>query len=472
MLIFYLHQVEVSIRRICRNLELPLPGRDDFAKVVKYNAYNLTLQSWANHYTDAYMSAPLTAALWRPPNIRELEPVKPASFCLMDPYYPPPSPAPPARQTRAARFAFLVVRTYLSDDGGGGGGGGGAAALPRSRVVELALSVFQQATQRLRSTVPAPAAAPYSETQLYFWIVYMHAKLAPLPAGRSAPGDDDGLLGREDVTFDALLRNGLVHAREWQAHYSRGLWESVGARIAVAAPDLAMLHKIGGGPLRRSDVNEAVEAVFTPEIAGDEELGWRKAYAMLWLREVPGAEASLAPRNHAELLFCLFWRLSGHERLRDLAGCVEDVVSGLKVQSRSHAVYARLMRSALLRELAAPARKMKQQVSMLEPFERLLANNMHLLQEDLTDYRAMRLEEQLGGGVEPAWRVSNDDLSSRLSYATLTDDDEKRTLAADDEKCTLAEDYEKVSSYDQAEDQSILDEQEWDVVTITGADDV
>ena len=451
MLIFYLYQVEIAIRRFCRDFSEPLPSRDDFEKVVFYNRHNLLPDSWTKFYTETFMSHPLTAAFFRLPNALDLPAVRPAGgFCLCDPYLPAATPAPAPTQARAARFAFAVVQTYLS------------SPVPNGRLAEESFPVFEQATMRLRGDERRRAAvAPYSETQLYFWIAHMHTLLDPLPATpvpfHCAP-DGAALVPRCALSFDALLRGGLLSLSAWTEHYSPARWSGVGARMMAVPPDRKPLTEIRARRLTRGDFPDVIDQGPVPEMPSDEELELKKCHFLLLIRQKPPAEWECEPRDHAELLFWLFRRMSGHQRLRDTAGCVHDVISGLKEETQSYGIYVMLMRNALVRELDSPTVSPDHRIDMLASFERLLSNNKHLLQDDLTDSEAKRLDEEIGGKDEPAQSTA-DNSSSRLSYATLEEVDD----TSSEKQSMLGDENGK---------QSILgDEKEWDVVTIASVVD-
>lgn len=80
---------------------------------------------------------------------------------------------------------------------------------------------------------------PYSETQAYFWIQYVHRLLSVLDNevvvndGKSLQSDTDV----DGLSFEQFKVISRIDPSVWQVYYSQDLWESVGARLHFMNPD-------------------------------------------------------------------------------------------------------------------------------------------------------------------------------------------------------------------------------------------
>ncbi|KUI67533.1 ADP-ribosylation factor 1 [Cytospora mali] len=140
---------------------------------------------------------------------------------------------------RLPRWAFEVMRNSLDND------------VRRGPVVKDALAEFQADTMKLRANYPKLAddgdVPPYSETQAYFWIQYIHSSLSDL--GIQEGKADQGLPSDTDVqsmNFEQFQEVCSVDASVWELYYSQDLWESVGARLKFVNPDKKPLPNHSG----------------------------------------------------------------------------------------------------------------------------------------------------------------------------------------------------------------------------------
>ncbi|KAI1329163.1 ADP-ribosylation factor family-domain-containing protein [Xylariaceae sp. FL0255] len=106
-----------------------------------------------------------------------------------------------------------------------------------------------------------PKGAPYSETQVYFWIQYFHAAVASIKDNISQPGNQnitnpDWKISLSSMTLETFKTLFGITGEEWKEYYSTSLWQSVPARMEYTNPDLKSLPNVMMVPSERN-VTEA-----------------------------------------------------------------------------------------------------------------------------------------------------------------------------------------------------------------------
>ncbi|KAK4155739.1 hypothetical protein C8A00DRAFT_31399 [Chaetomidium leptoderma] len=192
---------------------------------------------------------------------------------------------------RLLRFAFAVAQRYLR-----------AGERRRSWFINLAFTVLQKQTMRLRSTKPCIHA--YSETQTYFHLQLVHAALSELTTTGKAQ-----LV--QDMNYPLFREMFDIWPSAWTVHYSRGLWDSPKARASFTPPDLMPLpdtihprqFNLDDTKTARPNPNEPYRKLgLLPELPSPEILHFHQA---LVLEDAKPISPTLTPSEvttHAHLL--------------------------------------------------------------------------------------------------------------------------------------------------------------------------
>ncbi|KAH0599787.1 hypothetical protein MHUMG1_02577 [Metarhizium humberi] len=225
MTIFWLFQLQVATIRYAHFKHLSgLTCRDDFPQILLHTPELMDASLWKVHYSKDLMFAPNARANWVLPDKSPLpsiaEPVQHESS---------PGDIPHADSDHLIRFALTVIQSTSG------------TRLRRGAVIKHALSALQTSIMQKRASMPN--IGPYSETQAYFWIQYVHAALASL---QSSPGDGSSRTAgwhgsMTSLTLTAFKSLFDISGDEWKRYYSPTLWDSMQARIAFVNPDQAPL---------------------------------------------------------------------------------------------------------------------------------------------------------------------------------------------------------------------------------------
>ncbi|KAJ3041848.1 ubiquitinyl hydrolase 1 [Rhizophlyctis rosea] len=143
------------------------------------------------------------------------------------------------------RAAYLTVKRARTS--------GERRGLAVKRSMELLQALLVRA--RAKSGETDPSILVFSETQFYFWVQMVDATIAD---------QDVGVLHLTFRSFTSLFPEILQHDL-WKRYYSAKVWESVGARVQFAVPDLKPLPT----KVERRDskvVQEAVERDRRPTV--------------------------------------------------------------------------------------------------------------------------------------------------------------------------------------------------------------
>lgn len=226
-----------------------MPTKNDFRSVVVHTPSLLNTQLWRLYYSKDVLFAPEARSTFVIPDVNPFPQVtKPLLKSLAEGADDIPADGVniDAQETpdtlfvgphRLLRWAFEVVQNVLSNN------------LRRGAAVKDALAHLQVDTLKLRAKYPKLAETgdvpPYSETQAYFWIQYVHILLSALDnksekEGRSLPSDIDV----HGLSFEKFLVSSPTESSAWAMYYSQGLWESVEARMEFVNPDRKPLPNI------------------------------------------------------------------------------------------------------------------------------------------------------------------------------------------------------------------------------------
>lgn len=219
MTIFWLLMLQMATLRCQQAAGRSSSTRDHFADILLHSPHLMDTGLWQRHYSKDLMFSPAARESWHWP---DLEPL-PASFVNSAgaaPAFPPEGGHDP---DRLIRFALMVVQTNLR------------SSVNRGAIIKNVLPALEQSTIQLRALkCPIP---PYSETQAYFWIQFVHACLASV-----AP---DAAQGMSLLIFKDRY---AVLGQEWSRYYTRNAWESIDARGSFVPPDLKPLPNVVNAP--------------------------------------------------------------------------------------------------------------------------------------------------------------------------------------------------------------------------------
>ncbi|KAK4123051.1 hypothetical protein N657DRAFT_672102 [Parathielavia appendiculata] len=216
--VFWLYQVKLAMCAF-RVYHDHLPDPISLKRVIHFFPELMDEKLPDTYYTSAMLKSPYSEKFWMLPNLREL--VEPLSH--EDPKFRERlTKKQPGDPNRLLRFAFAVVKRYLRP----------GETRRRSWFINLAFSSLQKYAMHLRSA--EPLAAPFSETQSYFYIQLVHAALSQLlKAGKS------GLV--QEMSYALFKDTFGISPSTWTAYYSPKLWDSLEARGRFVPPDLKPL---------------------------------------------------------------------------------------------------------------------------------------------------------------------------------------------------------------------------------------
>lgn len=211
---------------------------------------------WRQYYSPTFLALATSARFYRLPDLQDLSDSS-------DPLGQPRREKGIGHFTRLPRWAHHVVGTRRRQP-----------TLPVAIMTQIALSTLQQTILRLRGGGYL-SVQPYSETQARFWLKYMKM-------------DSPGSFAKEPQLweldrFGVHVAQGAFDVWAWEAHYSRKLWDSVGARIAPLEPDLDGTRKSKVHWCGWPDGGVSVQAWWRgwePEVGSEEEIAFLAAVAV------------------------------------------------------------------------------------------------------------------------------------------------------------------------------------------------
>jgi hypothetical protein len=411
--IFYLYQLQTAIDRYAAKNKGALPEPDDFNKILETYHDLLASGTWRQYYTESFMLDNLTAKFWRLPNLQDL----PENCTEFDKQQ---DPAKPRRlsslEVKLPRFAFRAVKTYLTND------------ISRVWVVERALSVLQQTT--VRSRTESRRIEVYSETQAYFWVMYMHSILSKF--------EKSDLTG---LQFVHLVAKGLVDVSAWRKHYSESRWVSLEARISFQQPDLQPLHfetKAISSELITDEVKKATQKRgLIAEIPSDEELVFALVIAMRQVHDVTMDELNFSLHSHVVLwLLC---RLAVFEHRNIQPGSVEfeNILMELRAKGRLSQDYVYALALAVCNARPDPLSEWPKRSEKIEERNEMFR---HFLVEH-RDLLLDRLEEEPDEKRDDVSRVNEKEEIAPVEQQEVDDEEMRQSILSELSKKTL-DDFE------------------------------
>jgi hypothetical protein len=277
----YLYHVQTAIHQVTysQSGQPPVPGESNgidksWSNLLRNATWKDYLQTF---YSKSLIQSSLSEKYCRSPDLKDLPTADGKHISHF-----------PRSFTRLPRFALAVVKLYMT------------TKLPRTWVVNQALSIFQQATIRLRHG-HADNVDMYSETQTYFWITYINLLVSHFYAA-----DIPSLQFQHLITLSAFD----IHA--WTTHYSTKRWSSIEARMQFMQPDLKplvpIINKLSVIHITPEHNREVRNLGFIPEMASDEELSLALAVTMRLVEGVVSVD-ELDLKIHAHALLWLFHSL-------------------------------------------------------------------------------------------------------------------------------------------------------------------
>ncbi|KAK4098172.1 hypothetical protein N658DRAFT_561312 [Parathielavia hyrcaniae] len=216
--VFWLYQIKLAISAF-RVYHDRVAGLISLKRVVHFFPELRDEKLPNTYYTSVMLKSPHAENFWMLPNLRDL--VEPLIY--EDPKFRERlTKKQHGDPKRLLRFAFAVVQRYLRP----------GETRRRSWFINIAFSSLQKYAMYLRSV--EPLAAPFSETQSYFYVQLVHAALSQLVSA-----------GKGELVQDmsyALFKDTFgISPSAWTAHYTPKLWDSLEARGRFVPPDLKPL---------------------------------------------------------------------------------------------------------------------------------------------------------------------------------------------------------------------------------------
>lgn len=381
MTIFWLFQLQVAAVRFPLSKRMEgLPSREDFDRVLVHTPDLIDSGLWKGYYSKDLMFTPNARANWVLPDLAPLpsitQPVEQES---------PSEQTPKSDKDHLIRFALTIIQTTSG------------TKLRRGAVIKQALSALQTSIMQKRASMPT--VAPYSETQAYFWIQFVHAALASLPSssrnGLSTVAGWHGSMNTLTLTaFKALFD---ISGDEWRDYYSQSLWDSMKARIGFVNPDKKPLPGLISIPPQANTNNVKLHMVSktglgiatTPRMPPPESLAVLVAAVCdaAALSDCDSIDGLV--KTHAELIVFLYetlvaqvapqTELDGNlvatsKRRRDIVRAIDEAleISGPSVEGLTHKMFWIQQVLAAAEQTVAPS-----------SFDNFMNSNPHLAYEGL-----------------------------------------------------------------------------------------
>ena len=265
--IFYLAQIAAGIYRSSNQLDDDFPTAEEFDTFYARHHQLLHQDAWRQYFSPTFLAQATSARFYRLPDLQDL----PDSS---DPLTQPRQKGI-GHFTKLPRWAHNVVRTHWRQP-----------TLPKATITQIALSTLQQAILRLRKD--HPSVQPYSETQACFWLKYMNMD-SPGPSPKAVWNPNQFGLG---------VARGAYDVWEWEAHYSRKLWDSVDGPFE---PDLDGTRKSEVYWCGWPDGGAGVQAWWRgweAELGSEEEIEFLAAVAVKETEGIDVSNLDYAMRSH------------------------------------------------------------------------------------------------------------------------------------------------------------------------------
>lgn len=258
--IFYLSQIVSAIYRSTDQFDFDnsdyYPSADEFDKIYAQHHELLNQDAWKQYYSSPFLAQATSARFWRLPDLQDL-----------------PDSSDPIRQvrphrgighfTKLPRWAYNARRTRQRQP-----------TLSMETMTQLALSTLQQSIVRLREA-GYTSVQPYSETQARYWLDHMCMDQPTKDHAKKWVWDPN--------QFGVFVGQGAYDVWQWEAYYSRDLWESVEARNAFVQRDLDGTRESEVSYCGMPDGGLGAEVFWRgwePEVGSHEEIAFLAAVAV------------------------------------------------------------------------------------------------------------------------------------------------------------------------------------------------
>lgn len=218
---------------------------DNFKDYLAIYGKYFTKDIWKQYYSLEFLLQPATACFWRLPNLRHLPfSDDPIGTCRKK---------PAGHATKLPRWADTVIATH-----------GRQTALSKERITEIAIDTLRSSISRLREQ--HPEAAPYSETQVRFWLDYAKENIT--------------FIGGPSY-FGTYVAQGGYDVWDWQRHYTPERWHAI-SDIALPPdlPDATGRSEVGWCGWPDGGAGSVATAFgWAPELGSEEEVEFMAAVA-------------------------------------------------------------------------------------------------------------------------------------------------------------------------------------------------
>ncbi|KJZ79242.1 hypothetical protein HIM_01393 [Hirsutella minnesotensis 3608] len=230
MTTFWMHQLQAASLKYKHEAKLQRPlSRTDWGTVLMYSPQLLHSGLWKEFYSKDRLSCLAASIDWLPPDLKALPSL--IAFSEM-PDYEPDTLIEESTDQLIGLALDVAQNTLGAND-------------RRGAVIKSALSSLQASIQQQRAV--NSATPPYSETQAYFWIQFVHASLASfVDLDHTTSSMTRWSSSEENLTVPAFKALFNINGKEWRKYYSPAKWQSPQARGIFTNPDLKPLPDIVG----------------------------------------------------------------------------------------------------------------------------------------------------------------------------------------------------------------------------------
>lgn len=222
MTIFWLVKLQqASLKAHWNKITSAFPTRADWPLVLAHSPEMMDPGLPFAYYSKSKLVSAEARASWILPEKKEL------------PFYPPPGMRQPEiRETQAdyvpehlIDFALDVTKQVLY------------SKIRRGAILKQALPELERSIIRMRND--GEPVAPFSQTQAYFWLQFVHATVAAFRLD-----EKQGSKVAEWMSLSVYVKVFAVTGLEWKRHYTSNKWHSIQARMRFQPPDIKPLPNV------------------------------------------------------------------------------------------------------------------------------------------------------------------------------------------------------------------------------------
>lgn len=221
MTIFWLAQLQQAILKAhWDRVTSAFPTRDDWPLVPTHNSQLMDTGLCFAYYSKSRLLSAEAQTKWCLPDKKQLMPYFPPTK------HPQPEQTQPENTTDCLiNFALEVTKQVMHSHA------------RRGAILKQGFPALERSIIRKRNN--GERVAPFSYTQAYFWLQFVHANLVAFKAH-----DEEKFNVAEWLSFSSFVELFKVTGQEWKGYYGAELWHSVEARIRFHPPDIRRLPDV------------------------------------------------------------------------------------------------------------------------------------------------------------------------------------------------------------------------------------